>query len=67
MPSASNQQFSPDAVQIAEVELLPEAAAKSVADPAGNGQHPQANGGPSQAQHTLVRTAAKVEKTRSHQ
>lgn len=33
----------PEAVQVAEVQLLPEAAAKPVTDPAGDGEHPQSH------------------------
>ena len=36
-PLYKNGLCLPDAVQIAEVELLPEAAAKFVTDPAGDG------------------------------
>lgn len=43
-------------MQVAEVEFLPEAAAEAVADPAGDGEHPQADGGARQTQHALVST-----------
>lgn len=46
-------------MQVAEVELLPEAAAEAVAYPAGDGEHPQADGGARQTQHPLVCTAGK--------
>lgn len=46
-------------MQVAEVELLPEAAAEAVADPAGDGEHPEADGGARQTQHPLIRTAGR--------
>lgn len=33
----------PDPVQVAEVQPLPEAAAKTVTNPAGDGEHPQSH------------------------
>jgi len=45
---------SPDTVQITEVQFLPEAASKAIANPAGNGQNPQASGRPGQTQHSLI-------------
>ena len=45
-------------MQVAEVELLPEATAEAVADPAGDGQPPQSPHPPGQTQSLLVRTAA---------
>lgn len=44
-------------MQVAEVKFLPEAAAEAVADPAGDGEHPQADGGSCQTQHTMISTA----------
>lgn len=45
---------SPDTVQITEVQFLPEAAAEAIANPAGDGQNPQASGRPGQTQHSLI-------------
>lgn len=45
---------SPDTVQITEVQFLPEAASEAIANPAGNGQNPQARERPGQTQHSLI-------------
>lgn len=49
----------PDAVQVAEVQLLPETAAKTVTNPAGDGQHPQSHRQLGQTQNLLVCAAEK--------
>lgn len=47
----------PDTMQIAEVKLLPEAAAETVTDPAGDGEHPQSHRQLGEAQNLLVGAA----------
>lgn len=51
--------LSPDPVQVAEIQPLPEAAAETVADPAGDGEDPEADGDAGQTQHSLVSAAAR--------
>lgn len=44
-------------MQVAEVQPLPEAAAKAVTNPAGDGEHPQSHRHLSQSQNLLISAA----------
>lgn len=52
----------PDTVQVAEVQPLPEATAKAVTNPAGDGEHPQSHRQLGQS-HGLRVGAAEKERT----
>lgn len=51
--------YVPDTVQVAEVYPLPEATAKTVANPTGDGKHPQNHRQLGEAQGFLVSAAVR--------
>lgn len=56
---------SPKTVQVAEVDPLPETAAKAVTEPAGDGEHPQSDRQLGETQSLLVSAAESDRKRES--